>query len=45
MYSDLDIYVLNDDEIKRTAYEDTEHYTITKQFLNNTEKMLNYLFE
>lgn len=44
-YPNADLYVLNEDEIKLTAYKDTEHYTITKQFLNNTEKMLNYLFE
>lgn len=44
-YPNADLYVLNENEIKLTAYKDTEHYTITKQFLNNTEKMLNYLFE
>lgn len=44
-YPDADIYVLNDDEIKLTQYEETEHYTITKQFLNNRDKMLKLLFE
>lgn len=44
-YPNSDIYVLNDNEITLTTYEATEHYTLTKQFLNNTEKMLNYLFE
>ena len=44
-YPNADLYLLNENEIKLTAYKDTEHYTITKQFLNNTEKMLNYLFE
>ncbi|MHB8065232.1 MAG: AAA family ATPase [Ruminiclostridium sp.] len=44
-YPNADIYVLNDNDIKLTAYEDTEHYTLTKQFLNNTEKMLKYLFD
>jgi len=44
-YPDADIYVLNDNNIKLTDYEATEHYTLTKQFLNNTEKMLKYLFE
>ncbi|WP_110462718.1 AAA family ATPase [Ruminiclostridium sufflavum] len=44
-YPNADIFVLNDSEIRLTVYENTEHYTITKQFLNNTEKMLSYLFE
>ena len=44
-YPNADIYVLNDNEINLTAYEATEHYALTKQFLNNTEKMLKYLFE
>ncbi len=44
-YPNADLYLLNENEIKLTAYKDTEHYTITKQFFNNTEKMLNYLFE
>ena len=31
------------DGIKKTRYQDTEHYQVTKQFLNNPEKMLRYL--
>lgn len=30
--------------IKSTHYKDTEHYKITKSFLENPEKMLHYLF-
>lgn len=30
--------------IKQVGYRDTEHYRITKQFLENPEKMLHYLF-
>lgn len=44
-YPDADIYLLDDNSIKLTAYKDTDHYSITKQFLNNTEKMLQYLFD
>jgi len=44
-YPNADIYLLNDNDIKLTAYEETEHYTITKQFLNNPQKMLHYLFD
>lgn len=32
------------DGIKKVGYRDTEHYQITKQFLENPEKMLHYLF-
>lgn len=31
--------------IKKVSYKDTEHYQITKHFLENPEKMLHYLFE
>ncbi len=31
--------------IKRVNYQDTEHYKITKRFLENPEKMLHYLLE
>jgi len=40
------IYVLSKDGgIRRTAYEQTEHYVVTREFLNHPEKMLRYLFE
>jgi predicted ATPase len=44
-YQDAEIYVLADDEIRLTPYEETEHYILTKQFLNNPRKMLRYLLE
>ena len=44
-YPDADIFVLTDDDIRLTPYEETEHYTLTKQFLNNPQKMLKYLLE
>jgi len=44
-YPDANIFVLTDDDICRTPYEVTEHYTLTKQFLNNPQKMLKYLLE
>lgn len=44
-YPGADIYLLDNDQIKLTAYEDTEHYMITKEFLNNRERMLKILFE
>ena len=44
-YPDANIFVLTDDDIRLTPYEETEHYALTKQFLNNPQKMLKYLLE
>jgi len=44
-YPDANIFVLTDDDIRLTPYEETEHYALTKQFLNNPAKMLKYLLE
>nr|WP_040760414.1 AAA family ATPase [Ruminiclostridium cellobioparum] len=43
-YPDSDILMLDDGGITKTLYKETEHYNITRQFLNNPEKMLEYLF-
>lgn len=40
-----DIYVLTDDDIRLTPYRETEHYMVTKQFLNNTQNVLKHLLE
>ncbi|MCL2518258.1 MAG: AAA family ATPase [Oscillospiraceae bacterium] len=42
-YPNAQIFVLTDDKIALTPYKETEHYIITKQFLNNTEGVLKYL--
>jgi predicted ATPase len=42
-YPDAWIYQLSDDGITRVSYEDTEHYQITRDFLNNYEMMLDVL--
>ncbi|AUS06510.1 AAA family ATPase [Pseudotamlana carrageenivorans] len=44
-YPEAIIYEFNDKEISRIKYEDTEHYQITKAFLENPKKMLNELFK
>ena len=44
-YPDAWIYQFSKDGIERKAYEDTEHYGITKEFLNRRERMLEALFE
>ncbi|MBX9785275.1 MAG: AAA family ATPase [Chitinophagaceae bacterium] len=37
------IYEINEEEMRKVAYEDTEHYLITKNFLNNREVYLKHL--
>ncbi len=44
-FPDSDILEFSDGGIKKVNYKDTEHYLITKQFLENPEKMMHYLFE
>ena len=44
-YPDADIFVLEDDKIALTDYKQTEHYLLTRRFLENPEKMLQYLFD
>ena len=44
-YPDADIYVLDQTGIGRTRYEDTEHYDVTRNFLNHREVFLKTLLE
>lgn len=44
-YLNADIYVVKEDSIAKTKYEDTDHYQISRYFLNNREKILKELFE
>ncbi len=44
-FPNSEIYQLHDGIIEKTSYEDTENYQITKSFLENPNKMINYLFE
>lgn len=37
------IYRLTEEGIEETTYQETEHYTVTREFLNKPEKMLKYL--
>jgi predicted ATPase len=39
------IYELSEQGIAKVAYKDTEHYRMTKQFLENPERMMKYLLE
>jgi len=42
-YPDADIFEFSESGIAKTEYKDTEHYRITKMFLENPERMLKYL--
>jgi predicted ATPase len=44
-YPNAYIYSFSRDGIERTAYEDTEHYRVTRDFLSNPKRMLNILLE
>lgn len=43
-YPKAEILEMSDTGIHEVNYKDTEHYRITKQFLDNPEQMLRYLF-
>lgn len=44
-YPDAEILLLGDGDIHRVDYKETEHYQITKSFLDNPRRMLDILFE
>lgn len=44
-YPNAVIYSCNDAQLTRIGYEETEHYQITRNFLNNPEQYFAYLFE
>jgi len=44
-YPDAEVYHLSEDGIRSVDYRETEHYQLTRRFLENTETMLNYLFK
>lgn len=44
-YPDADLYQIDESGLARTAYEDTEHFLVTKAFLANPGRQLALLFE
>ncbi|MPN65201.1 hypothetical protein SDC9_212980 [bioreactor metagenome] len=40
-----EVFELSENGINSVPYQETEHFRITKQFVNAPEKMLKYLFE
>lgn len=44
-FPDAEILEFSQDGIKSVSYKDTEHYQITRRFLENPKKMLSYLLD
>ena len=44
-YPNAEIYVLSENAITLTPYQETENYTLMKQFINNPEGILKHLLE
>lgn len=44
-YPDADIYTLDDYGIQLTPYQETEHYKLTKNFLDHPDQYFHYLFD
>jgi predicted ATPase len=44
-YPHAQIFMLGGDTIRAVTYEETEHFTVTRDFLNNHERMLRSLLE
>jgi len=44
-YPDADIWELGDHGVRKVVYEETEHYTLTRAFLENTDAFLHYLID
>ena len=44
-YPDALIYQCDADGIRQVAYQDTEHFQVTRDFLANPERMLRTLLE
>ena len=43
-YPGAEVLYLTEDGIQSVSYKETEHYQITRQFLNAPEQMCKYLF-
>ena len=44
-YPRAEIFLFSEEGIQKVDYRETEHYQVTKNFLDNPEKMLHYLLE
>ena len=43
-YPGATLYQFDDDGIRETGYRETDHYLVTREFLNNPERILQHLF-
>ena len=44
-FPDADVYEITKDGISLLPYTQTEHFRVTKDYLNNPERSFRYLFE
>lgn len=44
-FPEAEIFEFSQDGIKNVQYQNTEHFQVTKSFLNNPDRMLHYLLE
>lgn len=44
-FAGTEIKLFDEDGIRAVDYRDTDHYRIVKQFINDPERMLSYLFQ
>lgn len=44
-FPDADVFELSEKGIEKVRYDETEHFTLTKHFMENPERMFRYLFE
>jgi predicted ATPase len=44
-YPNATIYQISENNLQQVEYQDCEHYKITKQFLDQPDRMIHYLFD
>ena len=44
-YPGARLYLLGEDGVRAVDYRETEHYQLTKRFLDDPERMLHYLLK
>lgn len=44
-FPNAEIFEFSNAKVKTVSYEETEHYQVTKSFLENPNRMLHYLFD
>ncbi len=44
-YPNASIFVIDDNQIKSVSYKETDNYILSKEFLNNPERYINYILD